>query len=617
MESLVRFAKVVGLSVVLGTCLNACTKVRTEVVSPDLSASPEEAAEGTLSPEEAAEGTLSESPLLDIRADAIRLPDGALREEKVIIAVGGGKRFIDTEGNVVFFGERSVVDAYLLEDGRIYWMVVCADDRYFDVLYQDHDGVMENFTVDSFTEAQFHTMRTGDVFLYLRDDLMSHWQQGEGILNRKGEWLFKLGVQRSIRFYEPKGVELAYVVVKDFPGANAGMDDTNYDSEERLDCSIYSLHTMKRIHAIDLQLCGGFGSAPFPVMVKDRWGYMNLQGEMVIPAQFEMAEPFKGGLAWVKLSLKHAEALCGSSKRPPRTQNANVLAACKDGLATWKKAVVFCDNRHDEDKENEYIDSPCIRDDCDFTNAGQCRDGWVNLGWAYINNSGEIISRFDYAEQKGASTYFNSHGFAIVKRNGLYGVINEDGQEVIFPNFENETDVIEAAVAQGLWSNDEEDKTPPNDDNEAPSRESVVTAWGSSDQDGNFAVEGFCTTKSFSAGLILAVMDCRGVSEDDAEVGHIIVRGTGLNGELATPIHRWSEDVLRKGYGAVDHRGEWLVTYRIRSQPVSTIRGLSYFEIQGEFEYEKGWINAQGKIIWPPGWGDPGTDTGGNVIWVE
>ncbi|MCL2326160.1 MAG: WG repeat-containing protein [Proteobacteria bacterium] len=665
MVSLVRFAKVVGLSVVLGTSLSACSKTRTEVISPDLPLSSSEAHESLL------------PPLMSIRADATRLPDGALHEEKTIIAVGGGTRFIDTDGNIVFSGRRSVLDAFLLENGRVYWVVENSSNDVVVLTYDDNEAKTDSESegeangesesendneddvyhdeyeshglgqhgckadegwdarVSDLTkgekviwapclgggEVDFYLSNMGEAFMYLNHSEV-HFQENHALMNRKGEWLFG-PASHDIRFYVSPDLDEAgwsFVVAYCSPeearrNLIKPQDDLDLGNlGHHHGCCIFSLHTGERIHTGDLHYCGELNPSMnpvlFPVMTDGGWGYLNPHGEMIIPGQFKAANSFVNGRGVAKLSFEHAEALCGSAKYPSQMENANVLAACKDGgIETWKKTEQLCSDRRLGTDES--IVGLC-GDHCYSPEAaiGVCE--WIEFpfGWALIDERGQVISRFDYQ----AIVPFRD-GFAIAKRGGQYGVIGVDGREIIPPGFEEKTGATEAAIAQGLWTDDDTHDKTHKDGTSRP--ESVTTAWGSLNHNGSLAGEGFCTTKSLSGGLILAIMDCRAVSEDDAEVDRIVVRGMGNNGELVTPTRRWSEDVSRKGYGVVDHQGNWLVSYRIHSQPQSTIRGLSFFEIRGESEYEKGWINAAGRIIWPPGWGDPAADTGGNVIWVE
>jgi len=330
---------------------------------------------------------------------------------------------------------------------------------------------------------------------------------------------------------------------------------------QRRRSEIRSLKTGERLNKVELTSCYEIQADLFavrPVESGDLLGFMNTDWDMEIPAQFAEAGHFVGGLAAIEVTEAYAEALCAS----------------------------------DAPLENEHIRAACQ----EFDNSRA-------YGWGFINRQGQLISRFDYQR---ADDFAN--GRALVRRDDdsgsyLYGYIDETGAEVIPPQF--------------LWAGSFSEGYAVVDLHDGKFSRGVI------DVNGEFLVEGICNAESFSEGLAHVTFDC--ISEASYSDGYI-----NTNGEIVIPDlgdgpflagHAWVYDTKARNYGLIDKKANWVLPYRLTEEPKRQSDGLSRFRIPrnketDEWKYQEGWINPDGKIIWPPDWNDPCHEND-VIVWPE
>ncbi|HYC29238.1 MAG TPA: WG repeat-containing protein, partial [Chitinophagaceae bacterium] len=155
------------------------------------------------------------------------------------------------------------------------------------------------------------------------------------------------------------------------------------------------------------------------------WGYMNLEGETVIPFIYRSLGPvFNGRLSlfdngqWGWLNAK----------------GEIITAACFDEVGWWNDTLWWA-RKHGRYSLYD-LAGAVVRD-----------EGWTKIltpdrelavvktgsYWKYINHAFETVLQlppiYDGVE------YFNE-GFAAVKRNGAWGFIDRNGREVIAPVYE-------------------------------------------------------------------------------------------------------------------------------------------------------------------------------------
>ena len=326
--------------------------------------------------------------------------------------------------------------------------------------------------------------------------------------------------------------------------------------EQHSNCEIRRVKTGERVNDVELTSCYEIEAPLFAVGTVNSGnlkGFMNTNWEMEIPAQFEFGGYFRDGLAKVRVTEAYAEALCAS----------------------------------DAPLENEHIRAACQ----EFDNSRA-------YGWGFINRQGQLISRFDYQQ---VSSY--SSGRARVRRyddsgSYLYGYIDETGVEVIPPQYIWATDFSEGYA--------------------------VVDATGEGghakiiDLEGNYFINGICTAEPFSEGLAFVAYSCSPTKQAYINTsGEIVIPDLGDGPFLAG--HAWVYDIKARNYGLIDKKANWVLPYRLTEEPKRQSDGLSRFEIPQETEewkYREGWINPDGKIIWPPDWNDPCHEND-VIVWPE
>ncbi|MCL2325149.1 MAG: WG repeat-containing protein [Proteobacteria bacterium] len=415
-------------------------------------------------------------------------------------------------------------------------------------------------------------------------------------------------------------------------------------------CYIYAMRTGERLHAKDLTKCESINTGIFPVREAKSGleGYMNLKGEMVIPAVFVTAMPFENGRARVRLSLDYAKSLCKKSgtKAHAKSQNShneNIMASCASGFRNWEKATKYCRRG---DVISHLWSRVLGRCACDWSSLKEqsllymCdeKGTYVNYGWAYIDEQGQLLTRFDY-ERLGVF----SGGIALVRRDERYGYIDETGYEIIPPFFSTAGSFDEGAARVWWYAGDEDEDEDDDEDGiggyycgleyeldmkalrESTQRhrksfskldyangwQAISQTW-ESEADGCLSLNAYCLVREGES-VTGVVMACESLSNG--------VEQKPQASKQATLGRHWVRDEDLAGYGLMEN-GQWLTPYRLNFMPDMTDRGLSRMRIYKDRKsestyYEIIWINAAGRIIWPLAWNEPCQDTEGHVKWPE
>lgn len=146
--------------------------------------------------------------------------------------------------------------------------------------------------------------------------------------------------------------------------------------------------------------------APFRAADK-KFGYINTQGKIVIPAQFESVGYFKGGLAWAKTMDKKVGYINTKGEWAVKPQfDAGHNLDPESGLARVKTSGV----------------------------------------WSYVSKTGEVLN------VKETDLYGDfSNGLAQGRKDGKFGFFNTKGEWAIAPTFDGSRDFVNgyAAAKQG------------------------------------------------------------------------------------------------------------------------------------------------------------------------
>lgn len=155
---------------------------------------------------------------------------------------------------------------------------------------------------------------------------------------------------------------------------------------------------------------------------KDWLGFINLEGDLAIPIKFDYARGFNNGFAEVPMFEGYFD------KYGYIDQNGNqVIPFLFDDafpfLFDGKFATVKINSKWGiiNRKGNQLV--PCIYDELDYFHDGFAKFK-INSAWGYIDKTGKVALEAIYDE---AEAFID--GIAKVKFNGQYGYINKEGKQ--------------------------------------------------------------------------------------------------------------------------------------------------------------------------------------------
>lgn len=225
----------------------------------------------------------------------------------------------------------------------------------------------------------------------------------------------------------------------------------------------------------------GFNDGMAPVKVDDKWGFLNREGKLAIPAKYEKVTIFKSGFASVQRDGKFFVVDKSGAEFQVDVPGIADLNDFSEMLASFKTAadlVGFVDGagkvvieakfkaagdfygglawaRHTNDKvgfinqQGEWVLEPQFEVGKNFD--PECGVVRVKTGdkWAYVNKSGEMMYMND-------SDLFEdfANGLARGKKNDKFGYFNAKGEWAIQPQFDGARDFKNgyASVRKGeIW----------------------------------------------------------------------------------------------------------------------------------------------------------------------
>jgi hypothetical protein len=187
-----------------------------------------------------------------------------------------------------------------------------------------------------------------------------------------------------------------------------------------------------------------------PVKLKNKWGYLNREGKVVIPVVYDQLDFNGNGLFGIRLSNKWGFADGTGNVVIPIIYSSVVSGFTSEGIATVSKGknIVYINKRGVivYDYKSSFSDgisvvalgekkgfingaekqiTALIYDDTNGFSEGMAN---VKLGnkWGYIDKTGKVVIplKFDHAD-------IFLHRRASIKMNGKYGFIDKDGNVVI------------------------------------------------------------------------------------------------------------------------------------------------------------------------------------------
>ena len=320
------------------------------------------------------------------------------------------------------------------------------------------------------------------------------------------------------------------------------------------------------------------------VKINGKFGYINKQGESVIPARYDYARSFSEGLARVEINGKYGFInKKGESVIPARYDNA---WSFYEGLA----GVEINGKYGFINKQGELVIP--ARYDYAWPFSEGLAQVKINGKWGYINKQGESVipARYDDTERF-------SEGLAEVEINGKYGFINKQGESVIPPAQYGNTEPFSEGLAR-LVINDKWVFI-------NKQGESVIPAW-------------YDYALPFSEGLAGVVIN--------GKWGYINKQGEPViparyDYDNAWPFSEGLAEVEINGkYGFINKQGESVIPARYLSaeqfsEGLASVGVLKVSMLRG-IERKVGFINKKGEMVIPARFDDVGEFSEGLTIVV-
>jgi hypothetical protein len=211
----------------------------------------------------------------------------------------------------------------------------------------------------------------------------------------------------------------------------------------------------------------GFDNGMVPVKLGDKWGFLNNQGKLIIPAKFEKVQPFKSDYTVaqnkdqfiildkqgkeIAVSIPNISEIRAFTEKmaPFKTTDGKfgfidntgkvVIEAQFAGVGYFDKGLAWAKNTDKMagfiNPKGEWIIKPQFNDVKEFD--PECGLARVKTGdkWAYINKAGEIIN-INISES--LDDFFN--GLAKGKKNDKIGYYDAKGEWAIQPQFDGARD---------------------------------------------------------------------------------------------------------------------------------------------------------------------------------
>lgn len=252
----------------------------------------------------------------------------------------------------------------------------------------------------------------GYAWVVRRDDYPSY-------INKKGELQFTLREAEMVEiFYE----DLARFAVKSGKQLSYGFVDKNGDK------------VIKPIY----NDASHFSSGLAAVMGSDKkWGYINAQGEVFLPAKYNSAKPFNGEEAIVMVNGKWGII---------NTEGGYILEPTMDAIIYDNGLYIA---KHNDvwgwcKGNGEWVIEPQFKLAKRFFDA-DIAPVLVNDRWGYVNRDGELVIKPQFTD---AFPFVDD--MALVAIGDFFGFVNDKGVYVINPQYGSVSEDYVANAAEGV-----------------------------------------------------------------------------------------------------------------------------------------------------------------------
>nr|MBP6697673.1 WG repeat-containing protein [Flavobacteriales bacterium] len=152
-----------------------------------------------------------------------------------------------------------------------------------------------------------------------------------GYANNKGEMVVPPTYKSCFRF-----TESGYAAVNDPATKKGGFIDTK---GERLKTEVSDFELIGGLFQTDVQ---GFACGLAPVKVSEKWGFMNTEGKLAVPAKYDKVDAFDGCHTVVEIAKKKYILSSDGKEAPIADANVVDVKSFVEGLAPF----VTADKKH-------------------------------------------------------------------------------------------------------------------------------------------------------------------------------------------------------------------------------------------------------------------------------
>lgn len=301
-----------------------------------------------------------------------------------------------------------------------------------------------------------------------------------GYVNEKGEQVIPPQFEKCHKFSAEGLAPIFDIKTKQFYFINT--------KGEKVETEVKDFKLIDRF-GFDLE---GFNDGLIPIRQGEKWGYLNADGKLAIPAKYDHVTGFNSGHAIATLNKNFIVLNTKGEESPVEEGGILDVKGFSENLAPYRSA----------DKKFGFIDgNGKIVVKSQFESVGNFV---VGLAWAksgdkvgYINKSGEwvIKPQFDVAKEFDAST-----GLARIKTGDTWSYVNKDGEVINIKDTELWSDFSDGLAegrkggkvgfynAQGEWV------IQPQFDGSRSFKNGYAAAkkgdkWGMIDKQGNWVIE--------------------------------------------------------------------------------------------------------------------------------
>lgn len=161
-----------------------------------------------------------------------------------------------------------------------------------------------------------------------------------------------------------------------------------------------------------------------------KWGYINKEGKYVINATYKDATVFQNGLAWVVTENGAPTAINKEGETQFTLKEADKVHLFHEDLAAFCKIDSTTTKWGFVDKEGKQTINPQFHEVGNFSD-GKCPVKNKDGKWGYINKEGKIVINYQF---ENVQNFKNNK--AVVYVDDKAGVIDQEGKYIINPQFQ-------------------------------------------------------------------------------------------------------------------------------------------------------------------------------------